>query len=214
MLFQRLVGRFPKADVYVDVAELATGVILVGFVWTHMLFVASILFGTGMFNTVPAILDATGISYVGIFVVIVAIILHMFVAGRRIPVRWQDQRVVWQHSRRLSHKDTWTWIIQIFTGVAVLILASIHVWAVLHGWPINAGTSAGRVQGGYFFIYLLLLFVAEFHAGIGVYRMFVKWGWIPRQKVSHVLLFITCGIIGLGIASLLVLMFIVEVGGA
>ncbi len=213
MLFQKLVGRCTKADAYIDVAELATGITLVGFVWTHMLFVSSVLFGTGMFNNVPAILDATGISYVGIFIVLVAILVHMAAAGRRIPIRWSDQQIVWSHARRLGHKDTWTWLFQVVTGILVLILASIHIWAVLSGWPINAHNSASRVQGGYFWLYLLLLGVAEIHAGVGVYRMFVKWGWIPRQKVSRVLLFVTCVIVGLGIASLLVLMFLVKVGG-
>ena len=212
-MFQKIVGRFPKADMYLDVAELATGIFLVGFVWTHMLFVASILFGTGMFNNVPKILDETGISYVGIFFVIIGIILHMLIAGRRIPSRFQDQRIVWQHARRLGHKDTWTWLLQIVTGVGILILASIHIWGVLSGWPINARAAATRVQGSYFWLYVILLIFAETHIGVRAYRMFVKWAWIPRMRVSRILTFVTLGIVGLGFAALIVLL-LVNVGGA
>lgn len=212
-MFQKIVGRFPKADMYLDVAELATGIFLVGFVWTHMLFVASILFGTGMFNNVPKILDETGISYVGIFFVIIGIILHMLIAGRRIPSRFQDQRIVWQHARRLGHKDTWTWLLQIVTGVGILILASIHIWGVLSGWPINARAAATRVQGSYFWLYVILLIFAETHIGVGAYRMFVKWAWIPRMRVSRILTVVTLGIVGLGFAALIVLL-LVNVGGA
>jgi len=214
LFFQKLVGGFPKSDVYLDVAELLSGIFLVGFVWTHMLFVATILFGTSVFNNVPAILDATGISYVGIVLVILVIILHMVVAGRRIPARFQDQRIVWQHAKRLSHKDTWTWVFQVISGVGILVLASIHIWSVLAGWPINAPTSAGRVQENFFFFYFVLLAFAEYHAGVGIYRQFVKWGWIARKKVSKVLTVVTVTIVGLGVASLLVLQFAVEVGGA
>ena len=197
-----------------DVAETLTGVFLVGFVWTHMLFVSSILFGTSMFNNVPAILDATGISYVGIFFVIIGILLHMLVAGRRIPARFNDQRIVWQHAKRLAHKDTWYWLLQIVTGVAVLILASIHIWSVLSGWPINAANAARRVQEHFFFFYMILLGLAETHIGIGIYRIFVKWVWVPRMKASRVLTLITLCIVGLGFAALLVLNFFIKVGGA
>lgn len=214
MIFQKIFGKNPKADVYMDVAETITGIFLVGFVWTHMLFVSSILFGTSMFNNVPAILDATGISYVGIFFVIIGILLHMLVAGRRIPARFNDQRIIWQHTKRLGHKDTWTWLLQIGTGVAILILASIHVWAVLAGWPINASNSARRVQENYFFFYMLLLALAELHIGVGVYRIFIKWVWIPRLRVSRILTLVTLCIVGLGFASLLVLNFFIKVGGA
>jgi fumarate reductase subunit C len=213
-LFQKIVGRFPRADVYLDVTELLSGIFLVGFVWTHMLFVATILFGTRIFNQVPAILDATGISYVGITLVVLVIILHMVIAGRRIPARFQDQRILWQHARRLAHKDTWTWVFQVITGVGILVMASIHIWSVLAGWPISASASAGRVQENFFYFYLIFLALAEFHAGIGIYRQFVKWGWIERKKVSHVLTGVTACIVGLGVASLFMLRFFVNVGGA
>jgi len=214
LLLQRLIGRDQRIDVYLDVAEFLSGLFLVGFLWTHMLFVATIIFGTKVFNKVPAILDATYISYVGIFMVIMVILLHMLVAGRKIPANFQDQLVVWRHAKRLNQKDTWTWVFQVVTGICILILASIHIWAILSGWPINAQISAGRVQEKFFWFYMLFLLICEYHAGIGIYRIAVKWGWIHRQKVGKVLTVITCSIIILGLAALLVLRFVIKAGGA
>jgi fumarate reductase subunit C len=213
LFFQKLVGRFPKADVYLDVTELLSGIFLVGFVWTHSLFVATILFGTRIFNQVPAILDAIGISYIGITLVILVIILHMVIAGRRIPSRFHDQRVVWQHARRLAHMDTWTWMFQVVTGVGILVMVSIHIWSVLTGWPITASTSAGRVQSHSFFFDLIFLVFVQFHAGIGIYRQFVKWGWIHRKKVFPVVIGIAACMVGLGVASIFMFRFFLEVGG-
>ncbi len=214
MLFQRIFGRNKKADVYLDLMGSASGLFLATFVWTHMLFVGTIVFGSTFYNLVPYVLDTTYISYVGIFLVCSAILLHLVVAGRRIPTRYQDQRIVWQHSKRLGQRDTWLWVVQIVTGMSILILASIHIFLVLWGWPITAAHSAGRVQGGVFWLYLLLLPVAELHTGIGVYRLFVKWGWIDRHRVSRVLNYVTLGILGLGLAALLVFLFLISTEAA
>ena len=214
MLTGKVSGTSGRADVYVDLLASASGLFLASFVWIHMLFVSTILLGGTIFNYVPLILDETYISYVGIFMVIVAILLHLVVAGRRIPTRFQEQRIVWRHARSLGHRDTWLWLVQIVTGMSILILASIHIWMVLYGWPITTAASAGRIQTGMFWLYLILLPIAELHTGIGVYRIFIKWGWVDRHKVNKALNVVTLVILGLGLASLLVFLFLISSEGA
>ena len=214
MLTGKISGTSGRADVYVDLLASASGLFLASFVWIHMLFVSTILLGGTIFNYVPLVLDETYISYVGIFMVIVAILLHLVAAGRRIPTRFQEQRIVWRHARSLGHRDTWLWLVQIVTGMSILILASIHIWMVLYGWPITTAASAGRIQTGMFWLYLILLPIAELHTGIGVYRIFIKWGWVDRHKVNKALNVVTLVILGLGLASLLVFLFLISSEGA
>jgi fumarate reductase subunit C len=90
--------------------------------------------------------------------------------------------------------------------VAIGILAAAHIWTVVSHWEINMEVSSGRVaQSPYFVFYLLLLLCGEYHAGIGLYRQAVKWGWMNRKKVSWVLDIVTLGIIIMGVAALLVI---------
>ncbi len=213
MLVQKTLTRNPKFDLLADLAELATGLFLALFLWTHMLFVSTIIFGTRLFNLVPAILDPYYISHAGIAFVIFAILLHVVVAGRRVPLKVQEQRIIWQHMRKINHKDSWIWLVQIGTGAAIGILASIHIWAVLSDWPIDAAKSALRIKGPYFWFYVALLLVGEFHASIGVYRQCLKWGFFQREKASKALSKITMIMLALGIISLLVFYFIIKVNG-
>jgi fumarate reductase subunit C len=73
---------------------------------------------------------------------------------------------------------------------------------------IEAVTSMERVRGGLLIPYAVLLICVEFHAGIGLYRLAVKWGvgsrlsrhtlWIIEKTIFWVFLV-------LGILILLVL---------
>ena len=59
-------------------------------------------------------------------------------------------------------KDSWTWLVQVVSGMAILLLASIHFWVVLTTWPIEASLSIHRVgQWPYLVFYLLLLFLGD-----------------------------------------------------
>lgn len=196
-----------KADLYVELAQLVSAVILVGFLWTHMLFLAVILFGIGTFDQFAAFLDRYWLSYLGIPVVIIAAVVHVFAVCRRIPTRYRE---FWRHVRLINHTDTWIWVFQLFTALGVGALASIHVASVLTGWPIRALQSADRIHT-YWWFYLLLLIFGEYHAGFGLYRVFVKWGWINRHTVSWVTKTVSAVIFGLG---LVILWVFTQLGGA
>jgi fumarate reductase subunit C len=201
----------PKTDLYVDLAESITGIILVGFLWTHMLFVGTILIGQDLFNKLSVALDDYYLSYVGIPFIICIILLHIFMAGRRAPLRLRDLRITWRHAKMMGHYDTWIWVGQVITALMIGILASIHLWIILSTWPIRAITSAMRVDSFYLWFYILLLIVGEYHAGFGLYRIFVKWGWFERHKMGYVLKAITVIIVVMGLGALWIFK---QIGGA
>lgn len=208
-MLQRVLTKSNKTDLYLDLVELVSGLLLVGFLWTHMLFVATIIISQDLFNTLSEFLDTYYLSYIGIPFIVVVALMHFVIAGRRIPTRYREQRIVWRHAKMLRHFDTWTWVFQTITGMAILVLAAIHVWIVVTGWPIRAMSSAERMEAFWWF-YLVLLLFGEYHAGFGLYRQFVKWGWFPRKPIGYVTKLITAIIIILGLAAMVVF---VRLGG-
>ncbi len=190
-----------------ELFELGTGLLLLTFVQFHLLAVSSIIFGAAAFNRDSARMDEYYISYVGIPIVILAILAHGLLAMRKAPWKFQEMRVFLQHSRRLAHLDTWAWGVQIVTGLIVLVLAMIHIAQVLHTWPIEAATSVARIQGGCFSHFVVLLLTAEIHAMVGLYRILVKWSWIHRRKFTQFLVYATIGFVGLGFLTLIFFYF-------
>lgn len=210
MQAQKLMTRNPRAELYYDLVELLTGVTLVGFLWSHMIFVSTILLGTTTFDNLSQFLDDYYLSYVGIPFIVLIFIMHILTAGRRLPTRYQEQKVIWRQARLLNGTDTWIWVFQVITGAAIFALGSIHMWMVITGWPIRAMNSADRMDSFWWF-YLILLLLGEYHAGFGIYRQFVKWGWFPRKPLGYVTKLITVIILTLGLAALWVM---VKLGGA
>jgi fumarate reductase subunit C len=203
VILQKTLAKTTRWEAFMELVELGTGLLLLVFLQFHLLAVSSIILGAEAFNKDSQFLDEYYISYVGIPLVIVAILVHGVAAMRKAPWRFQEARVVYRHSQRLAHLDTWLWVVQIVTGGAVLILAAIHIWSTLITWPIEAKTSALRIQGGYFSFYLILLAVAEVHAMAGLYRILVKWGWWHRSRFINYLLFITAFFVVLGFVALI-----------
>lgn len=202
MQLQHTINKNPRREMFFDLIELLTGLYLVLFLWTHMLFVSTIILGADVFNTLAHGLDEYYLAQIGIPITVMVFFLHFFVAGRRIPTRIQDQKIIWKHAKLTGHIDTWTWIFQAITGMAILVLGAIHMWVVIVQWPIDATVSAMRVQGEFLWFYIVLLLLGEYHASMGLYRQAVKWGWLRRRPVAVVLKFITIFIIGLGLVAL------------
>ncbi|MEW5954181.1 MAG: succinate dehydrogenase [Bacillota bacterium] len=211
MFLQRTLTKSPRTELYADLAELISGVLLVGFLWTHMLFVSAIFLGPEVFDKLAHFLDEYYLSYVGIPFILLVAFIHIITAGRRIPNRFREQKIIWRHAKMIKHTDTWTWVFQVVTGMAILVLAGIHVWVVLTDWPISAIKSAMRIESFYLYFYFVLLLLGEYHAGMGIYRQFVKWGWFKRRSISYVLNVITLIIVGLGLGALYIFR---QLGGA
>ncbi len=135
MNLQKILAKSPRLEAWMELFELGTGLLLLFFVQFHLLAVSSIILGAAAFNRDSARMDEYYISYVGIPIVILAILAHGLLAMRKAPWKFQEFRVFLQHSRRLAHLDTWAWGVQIVTGLIILVLAAIHIWSVLLPGP-------------------------------------------------------------------------------
>ncbi len=195
-----------------DLVQVLTGLALVIFMYLHALFVASILLGPQVFNSLGDFFEKYYLAQVGGPLLALVFLLHFFMAARRIPFSQQDQKKVWSTSRMLGHRDTWLWTIQVVTAMVILIMGAIHIWVVLTDLPITADKSAARIQSGFWLgFYLLLLPMVELHVGAGWYRMGVKWGLIKnraRNKAKRAEYYVTGFFILLGLATLIRFMFV------
>ncbi len=205
VILQQVTGESRKTAAILDILEAMSGLSLALFLWMHMIFVATIYFGADSFDAIAHTLDATRLSYAGIPPLIVIFFLHFLLAARKIPPTYRQQRVIWSHAATLDHKDTWSWLVQVVTGMAILLLASIHFWVVLSSWPIESSMSAFRIsRWPYLLFYLVLLVLGELHAGLGLYRLAVKWGWPRREKAELLFESISAAVILAGIGALFV----------
>lgn len=202
-----------------DVAEGATGFVLVLFMWGHMLFVSSILLGRDAMWTVTKFFEGYfffGESHAWIVSLVVAfvitlIVVHAILAVRKFPINYRQFRAFRGHMRMIRHEDTTLWFWQVITGFALFFLAPAHLYVMLSR-PDRIGPfeSADRVWSDHFWpLYLLLLFAVELHAGIGLYRLAVKWGWFAsddaaatRSRLRKVKWTITAILLALGLATL------------
>jgi fumarate reductase subunit C len=172
-----------RTAAYLDFIQMLTGVGLILFMWSHMILVASINLGAGTMNALAKFLEDTYLAQIGGPLIAATFLIHFILAARKLPFRSQEQKAIWQHSKRLHHLDTWLWIVQAGTAMIILIMGSIHIWTVLTNLPITAPKSAARVQSGFWLVfYMLLLPMIELHVGVGFYRIGVKWGVITRSN--------------------------------
>ncbi len=111
--------------------------------------------------------------------VITLIVVHAFLAVRKFPINYRQFTTFRGHMKMMRHEDTTLWAWQAFTGFALFFLAAPHVYVMLtHPGLIGPFESSDRVWTGHYWpLYILLLLAIELHAGIGLYRLAVKWGW-------------------------------------
>jgi fumarate reductase subunit C len=204
MQLQKALARNPRAEFLTEATQMVSGILLVIFLWTHMLFVASIWLGNSVFNTLARFMDEFGILPATIVFLILVFGLHVGAVGRRMPRQWEEQKIVWKHAKLIHHADTWSWVFQAITGMAIIALAVIHIAVVSYG-GINVEYSSVRVHNGFLIFYAVLLLLSEYHASVGLYRIFVKWGWVSRQSVKRVLGVVSLLTIAIGAVSLVIL---------
>jgi fumarate reductase subunit C len=177
-----------------DVAEGAAGLLLVLFMWAHMLFVSSILLGRDAMWTVTRFFEGYfffGASHPWIVSIVVAliialIVLHAMLALRKFPINYRQYRSFRDHMQMMRHEDTTLWFWQVITGYALFFLAPAHLYVMLTR-PDRIGPfeSADRVWSDHFWpLYLLLLLAVELHGGIGLYRLAMKWGWFASDSAA------------------------------
>lgn len=217
-----------------DYFQSASGLLLALFMWFHMAFVATILlsqdalyavakmfegdflFGHG--NPNPLTLPRFGVSIPVTLVVAVVfflVIAHAFLAMRKFPANFRQLRTFRGHMAMMNHEDTTLWFTQAFTGFALFFLASAHLFIMLtHSAQIGPYESSYRVwQENMWPWYALLLLAVEFHGGIGLYRLAVKWDWFgganpgkARHRLKVLKWAITVFLLVIGFATLGALM--------
>ncbi|HSC97514.1 MAG TPA: fumarate reductase cytochrome b subunit [Casimicrobiaceae bacterium] len=191
-LFERT--RRSRWPARLDVAEGAAGLVLVLFMWGHMLFVSSILLGRDAMWTVTRFFEGYfffGSSHPWIVSIVVAVIIalivvHAMLALRKFPINYRQYRSFRGHMRMMRHEDTTLWFWQVITGYALFFLAPAHLYVMLTR-PDRIGPfeSADRVWSDHFWpLYLILLFAVELHGGIGLYRLAIKWGWFASDSAT------------------------------
>lgn len=201
MQLQNAIGRNHQLDYLVEVIQMVSGLLLVLFLWTHMVFVAAIWLGVDAFNALASFMERFGLLPATVVFLILVFTLHVGAVIRRIPRQWSEQKIVWRHAKLIRHADTWSWLFQVITGIAMLALAIVHMVAVTYG-GIDANLSSGRVHGGFLIFYAVLLLLSEYHASVGLYRIFVKWGWVARHSLKRVLGVISLLTVAVGAVSL------------
>lgn len=178
-----------------DLAQSASGLFLGLFMWGHMFLVASILLGKDAMYAVTRFFEGYyvfGKSYPSLIFTVIAFvfavfILHALLAMRKLPANYHEYRSIRQHKRALQHADTSLWFVQAYTGFALFFLGSVHLYIMLtNAGNIGPYASADRIWSQYMWpLYLLLMLAVEFHGGIGLYRLAVKWGWFEGDNPAR-----------------------------
>lgn len=202
-----------------DLLQSATGLLLVLFMAGHGLFVASILIspeamyrvtkafeGVGLFGRpFPLLVSLAALGVLLLFA------LHAGLALRKFPGSFRQYRMLHRQRRALQHRDTTLWVVQLYTGFALLFLGSAHlIMMMMNPAEIGPFASADRTWSGMWSIGLLLLLAVEVHAGVGLYRLVVKWIGLrqspgmalSRPTIGRLIALATFGFILLGLLSL------------
>ena len=202
-----------------DLLQSGTGLLLGLFMWGHMFFVATILLGNDAMWAVARFFEGYfffGRSLPWLVSLIVAIVFALFIAHaalalRKFPASYRQYRTYREHMASMKHEDTTLWYWQVVTGFALFFMASVHLYIMLtHPARIGPYESGDRVWTDLMWpLYLEMLFAVEFHGGIGLYRLALKWGWFEhgdpvatRKKLRAFKWAITAFFLLLGLATL------------
>lgn len=191
-----------RRQLFYELISGASGLALAVFMWGHMFFVASILLGYKSFDWLAEMLEIIYVAQPTVVVILALFLLHAIVASRKIPAQLRERRrffklggelrsaaAEWRDNSDLPpirpHIESWLWIWQVRTGMIILVLGSFHLGLMsldiltdLFGERIGieAAVSVQRTSAGLVWMYAVLLLCVEFHAGVGLYRLAVKWG--------------------------------------
>ena len=214
-----IAGRASVWPARLDLLQSGSGLALALFMWVHMMFVSSILLGNDAMWVVARFFEGyfvLGRRVPGLVALVVAGVIVLFVAHaalalRKFPASHAAYRTFRIHMAGMRHEDTTLWYWQVVTGFALFFMASLHLGTMLtRPGRIGPFESADRVWSDLMWpVYLLLLFTVELHAGVGLYRLTLKWGWFAgpdpnatRRRLRALKWSLTAFFIALGLATL------------
>jgi fumarate reductase subunit C len=189
------VGNSIRGPAWLDLAQGVTGLLLVLFMWAHLFAVSSILLGKDAMYQVSRFFEGSlffeqpqpmlvSIVAVLIFCLFIA---HALVAIRKLPASYHQYHVYLKHMRGMRHEETTLWLVQVVTGLVLMFFVTAHIYEIfMHPDNIGPYASSDRmVSGGMLPLGIVLLLAAEVHAGIGLYRLIIKWGWFGLADTSE-----------------------------
>jgi fumarate reductase subunit C len=202
-----------------DLLQSGSGLVLGLFMWVHMFFVSSILLGSDAMWRVARFFEGYFVFGRPIYPLVSALvgtvfalfICHAALALRKFPASYRQFRAYREHMSAMKHDDTTLWYWQVVTGFALFFMASTHLYVMMtHPDRIGPFESADRVWTDLMWpLYLVMLFAVEFHGGIGLYRLALKWGWFEgddpaatRRKLRTLKWALTVVFLVLGLATL------------
>ena len=212
-------GQHDTAPAWLDFLQGATGLFLVLFMWVHMFMVSSILLGADAMHFVTRLFEGEPIFGRRIpllvstiaAVVLIVFVVHALAAIRKIPASYAEYRAFRRHMSGFRHADTALWMLQVITGFVLMFLAVAHLYQMLlHPADIGPYASSDRVWSDRWWpLYLVLLFAVELHAGVGIYRLAIKWGWFAdrhgnmnRHRLTRIKWALTAFFLTLGLLTL------------
>jgi len=212
-------GKKSRIPAKLDYVQSATGLFLGLFMWGHMFFVSTILISKDFMYTITKMFEGSMflkepqpwiVSMVVLFVFVV-FIAHALLGMRKLPITFRQFQAYKTHTCMMKHDDTTMWFIQAFTGFAMFFLGSAHLLMMMvQSDAIGPYGSSMRMWGDSMWpFYLLLLLAVEFHGGIGLYRLCIKWGWFEgenakesRKKLKQAKWAVTAFFLALGLLTL------------
>ncbi len=181
--FRRRRSRWPAR---LDLVQALSGLVLVLFIWGHMVLESSILLGKDAMFRVARFMEGRylfGADYpilvtIAAGVILAVFMLHAALAMRKFPASYREYRAFRDVRAGMRHEDTSLWWLQVWTGFALFFLGSAHLIGVMtRPGDIGPYESADRIISEWMWpVYALLLIAVHLHAGVGIYRLAVKWG--------------------------------------
>ncbi len=212
-------GKKSRVPAKLDYFQSATGLFLGLFMWGHMFFVSTILISKDFMYTITKMFEGSflfkepqaWIVSAIVFLVFVVFIVHAMLGMRKLPATFRQYQAYKTHVGMMKHDDTTMWFIQAFTGFAMFFLGSAHLLMMMvQADTIGPYGSSMRMWSDFMWpFYLLLLLAVEFHGGIGLYRLCIKWGWFEgtdakesRKKLKQAKWAVTAFFLALGLLTL------------
>jgi len=209
------INRWPQ---WFDLAQSLTGLLLVFFIGAHFFFESSILLGKDAMYQVARLFEGEPIfgkpfpilvSLIAIFIAIL-VAVHAFLALRKFPTSYREYHALNKHVGRFKHLDTLLWYFQVVSGFVLFFVLPVHLYQVIaHPADIGPYMSSDRVWSGRMWpLYVLILFVVLVHAGIGFYRLIIKWGLLPvfqkqaRYRLRTIVFIVTVFFLILGLTTI------------
>ena len=171
-----------EAPSRLDFWQALSGAVLALFICVHLVLEGSVVLSPKITDWIGWFMEEIYLAQVAAPLILLIIVLHFWIAARKMPFRAGELYIYYQHSKELRDPDTSLWLVQVVTATIILVGAFFHVSSVMIDMPLEVDKSAIRLQEGWVVFYVFFLPACILHTGIGVYRIGVKYGLISKAR--------------------------------